>query len=137
MMMPAGNVSFGKVFLLKMTMGGSFWPLAWQLRTTVKDDFSFPVVRIDTVLVRFLHSVVHGDIKGEGNLVHVGDVLWPDLLFSDLVFAVHTENDQLFFVVWQLLRDGSLCADREITSFHKTKASRRTASKVIDIQVQC
>uniref|UniRef100_A0A3B1JQQ5 Phosphodiesterase n=1 Tax=Astyanax mexicanus TaxID=7994 RepID=A0A3B1JQQ5_ASTMX len=26
-MTPAGNFSFGKVFLLKMTMGGSFWPL--------------------------------------------------------------------------------------------------------------
>lgn len=57
MMTLAGNFSFGKGFLLKMTMGGSFCPLAWQPRTTVKDDFSFPVVRIDTVLVPVFSTV--------------------------------------------------------------------------------
>jgi len=44
----------------------------------------------------FLHGAVLGDIKGEGNLDHVGDVLWPDLLFSDFVFAVWVESGQLW-----------------------------------------
>ena len=84
-------------------MDGSFWPLAWQARTTVEDDFSFPVVRIDTVLVpNFLHSAIHGNIKDEWNLVHVDDVLWMDLLFSYLVFAVCADSGQLFLVIfWQ------------------------------------
>lgn len=71
-------------------MGGSFCLLAWQ-PITEKDDFLLPVVRINTNLAHFLHSVVYGNIKSMGNLVHVPDLLWPDLLFSDFVFAVSTE----------------------------------------------
>ena len=41
---PAGNFSFGMVFHLKITMGFNFAPSARHDRTTVKRDFSWPVV---------------------------------------------------------------------------------------------
>ena len=47
--MPGGNLSFGCVFHLKMTIGFNFVPSARQERTTVKRDFSWPVVVIETV----------------------------------------------------------------------------------------
>ena len=46
---PGGNFSLGMVFLLKMTMGFNFVPLARQDRTTVNLDFLWPVVLINTV----------------------------------------------------------------------------------------
>ena len=63
----------------------------------MKDDFSFPLVRIDTV-------GVHGDVKGERSIIHVCDVVSLDFLFNALVLVVSAEDGHLFFViVWQLL----------------------------------
>ena len=47
---PAGKFSFGMVFLLKITVGFNFVPSARHDRTTVKWDFSWPVVLTNTVL---------------------------------------------------------------------------------------
>lgn len=53
----------------------------------MKDDFSFPVVHIFTVLVPVFSTVRFTGISSEWNLVHVDDVLWPDLLFIDIFFS--------------------------------------------------
>lgn len=63
-------------------MGGSFSPLAWQLRPTVKDGFLFPVVDIDINCLCFLNIIVHEDVKSEEHLISVGDVVWLDLFFQ-------------------------------------------------------
>lgn len=58
-------------------MGGSAGH-SWLPRTTVNDDFLFPVVPIDMVLIpNFLHRAVYRDIKSDGNLIHLVDVLCP------------------------------------------------------------
>lgn len=61
------------------------------------------MVRIDGPC--FLDSWVHGDVRSEGVLVHVGDVVWLDLAFSDLVLAVGAEDGQRFFVILCEWRD--------------------------------
>lgn len=102
----------------------------------MKDDFSLPVVHIDTVpvpvflIVRFTWM---SKVRGTSSMLVM---FWSDLHFSDLVLAVGAENGQLFFLIlWQLLRHGGSCADGEITSFHKTKAPKRTSLKVVNLHV--
>lgn len=107
-------------------MGGGFWPLAWQ-----------PIAYRNCSGSGFLDSMVHRDVNGEGHLVHVGDVFRLDLLISDLVLAIGAKNGKLFFIFWQLLLDGSSCADGEIMPFYITKAPRRTSLKNIDLHVTC
>lgn len=115
-------------------MGGSFWPLAWQPRTTVKADFLFPVVRIDTVLVPVFSTVRFtwmSNVRGTLSMLAM-------CCGSALVLAVGAENGQLLIVIlWRLLQDGSSCPNGEITPFHETGAPRRTSSKVFYLHVTC
>ena len=71
----------------------------------------------------FFYGTVHGDVKGERDLVHVCDMVWLDFLFGNFVLAVSAEDGHPFFVIlWHLLRSSSSCADGEMTPFHKTEA---------------
>ena len=55
---PGGKFSFGKVFRLKITMGFSFVPSARHASTTVKRDFSCPVVLTNTVFASLAFTVL-------------------------------------------------------------------------------
>lgn len=73
----------------------------------------------------FLHSMVHGDVKIERDLVHVGDVVGLDLSVGNLVAAVGAKDGQLFFVIrWHLQRRNSPCADGEMAPFHKNESTK-------------
>jgi hypothetical protein len=50
--------TFGTVFLLKITIGGSFEPSAVMQKTTVKFDFSWPVVATETSFAPFRFTVL-------------------------------------------------------------------------------
>ena len=67
-----GNFSFGLVFRLKMIIGFNFVPSARQERTTVKWDFSWPVVVMETV---FSPRVLIVLVDGMSNQTGVSSIL--------------------------------------------------------------
>ena len=75
---PGGNFSFGWVFHLKMTIGFNFVPSARQERTTVKQDFSWPVVLIVNVFSPRVATVLADGMSnqtGEGQDCGVPEIL--------------------------------------------------------------
>ena len=69
---PGGNFTFGGVFFLKMTISFKFVPSARHKRMTVKQDFSWPVVLIETV---FSPHVVTVLTDGMSNQTGVSSIL--------------------------------------------------------------
>ena len=69
---PGGNFSFRWVFHLKMTIGFNFVPSARQERTTVKQDFLWPVVLIVTVFSPRVATVL---ADGMSNQTGISSVL--------------------------------------------------------------
>lgn len=75
------------VFLLKIIIGGNFLPLAVHASTTVKLDFSWPVVW----MVMQLDCTVHWDVKLEWYLIHIDDIVITNLVVHNLRLDKGTE----------------------------------------------
>lgn len=51
---------------------------------------------VQTLTVRFIHSVIHRNGKGEWNIVHVDDELWPDLFSGSCFCGMHGKRTDFF-----------------------------------------
>ena len=117
-MTPDGNFSLIAVFLLKMMRGGSFFLVAVQPRTTVKLDFSWPVVRMVmllfpcTSIVRFMEM---SKVSGTSTMLMMLSLLM-------LCFLSWPRTNCLNMVSWQMLREGCSLPHRKTFSFHESVA---------------